>query len=167
MQRESHWEHRPISKHWRVDMADTQERAKKAAAALAGNEALFGMLNEEGASVLLEWGVEISTSVVNKTEGMDDQTADEVLSPKLKAVRTLMRSIGNWAAGQYAEPESRVGLRDKLLELFRIFESDEAASPENEALDKILNQVDETSDSQAQLILKLKQLIDKNKSRVV
>jgi hypothetical protein len=70
-----------------------------------------------------------------------------------------MRSIGNWAAGKYVEPEDRVQLRDKLLERFRTILGDEETLPTPEAMDELLNQTDDTSNKQDQLILQLKNLL--------
>ena len=140
-------------------MVNVDERVQRAVASLTGNEGLFGMLDEEAASEMLDWGINMSTSIVNKTEGLDDQSADEILQPKLKAVRSSMRSIGNWAAGKYVEPEDRVHLRDKLLEQFRIILGDEKNLPAPEDVDGLLNQAGESSNTQDQLILKLKKLL--------
>jgi hypothetical protein len=140
-------------------MANVDQRVNQAIASLTGNEALFGMLDEEAASEMLEWGINMSTAIVNKTEGLDDQDADEELQPRLKAVRSSMRSIGNWAAGKYVDPEDRVQLRDKLLERFRIILGDEERLPKPEVMDELLNQADDTSNTQDQLISKLKKLL--------
>jgi len=140
-------------------MADIGSRTQRAISELTGNEALLGMLQEEAASAMLDWGIEISTSIVNETDGLDDLMADETLLPKLKAVRNSMRSIGNWAAGKYVEPESRVQLRDKLLEQFKIISGGHTFLPSPETLDDVLNQFDDNSNTQHQLVGKMLQLI--------
>jgi hypothetical protein len=71
-----------------------------------------------------------------------------------------MRSIGNWAAGKYVDPASRVQLRDKLLENFKAIFGEEAPLPSAENMDELLNQVDDTNNPPHQLILKLKQSLD-------
>ena len=140
-------------------MANVDLRVQQAVASLAGNEALFEMLDQEAASEMLDWGIKMSTSIVNETEDLDDTAADEVLQPKLKAVRSSMRSIGNWAAGKYVEPEDRVQLRDKLLERFRTILGDEETLPTPEVMDELLNQAGDSSNTQDQLILKLKKVL--------
>jgi hypothetical protein len=54
-----------------------------------------------------------------------------------------MRSAGNWAAGQYADPASRVRLREKLLGHFATIFGEDAVLPPAEELDAVLNQVDD------------------------
>ncbi|HEX9840984.1 MAG TPA: hypothetical protein VGA72_16660 [Anaerolineales bacterium] len=127
---------------------------------LTGNEALLEMLETEAATELLNWGIELATSVVKKTEGMDEAEAEQVLLPRLKAVRQTMRSVGNWAAGKYVDPESRVQLRDNLLGYFRVIFGEDARLPSAEKMDELLHQVDDTNNTPHRLILKLKQLVE-------
>ena len=77
-----------------------------------------------------------------------------------KRRRQSMRSIGNWAVGKYIDPESRVELRDKMLERFRVIFGENARLPSIEKLDQLLNQVDDKNNTPYQLILKLKQLLE-------
>src|SRR5215217_6113926 len=101
-------------------MVDMEERVGRAIEEIAGNEALLEMLETEAAEEMLEWGKTRAISIVKQTEGMDEAEAEQVALPRLKAVRQIMRSVGNWAAGKYADPESRVQLRDNLLQYFRV-----------------------------------------------
>lgn len=140
-------------------MTDIGSRIQRAIGELTDNEALLGMLDEDAASEMLNWGIRLSTSIVEQTDGLDDLLADIKLLPRLKAVRGSMRSIGNWAAGKYVEPQSRIQLRDKLLEQFRTILGDEAQLPSAGALDELLNQVDDKSNTPHQLVLKLIQMI--------
>lgn len=139
-------------------MADLGSRIQRAVAELTGNEALLGMLDTDAATEMLDWGVKMSTSIVNETEGLDDFLADASLLPRLKAVRSSLRSIGNWAAGKYVEPEDRMDLRDKLLERFKIILGESAQLPTTEAINDLVDQVDDTSNTPHQLILKMMQL---------
>lgn len=141
-------------------MTDFTERIQKIVEELSGNEALLGMLDTDAATEMLNWGTSMATSLVQRTEGLDTIAADLALLPRLKAVRQSMRSIGNWATGKYADPEIRVQLRDKLLENFRTIFGDDAPLPESPAIDTVLNEVDDASNSPYQLILKLKQVLE-------
>lgn len=140
-------------------MANVEPRLQRAIAELTGNESLLGMLEENAASEMLDWGIKMSTSIVNETDGMDDVEADETLAPKLKAVRSSLRSIGNWAAGKYVEADDRIQLRDKLLEHFSTILGEGHTLPPTEVMDELINQVDDASNTPDQLVLKLKQLI--------
>ena len=139
-------------------MADIGSRIQRAIAELTGNEALLGMLDTDAATEMLDWGVKMSTFIVNETEGMDDFLADASLLPRLKAVRSSLRSIGNWAAGKYVEPDDRMDLRDKLLERFQTIFGESIQLPTTEAVDDLINQVDDTSNTPHQLVLKMMQL---------
>jgi len=119
----------------------------------------LGMLDTDASSEMLDWGIKMAKSIVNETKELDDILADVSLLPRLKAVRSTMRSIGNWAAGKYVEADDRLKLRDKLIENFNAIFGGNAQLPTSEAMDDLLNQVDEPSNSPHQLILKMIQLI--------
>ena len=143
-------------------MVDIEARIQRAISELTGNEALLGMLEENAAAEMLEWGIMMSKSIVNETNEMDDLAADLSLLPRLKAVRRSMRSIGNWAAGEYKKPEDRIWLRDKLLEQFKLILGDDIVLPDVETMDNLINQVDDSSSTPHQLIINMIQLIAKN-----
>lgn len=141
-----------------MDGIDT--RIKKFVDEIVGNEALLEMLDTDAATEMLNWGIATVTSLVKTTDGLDDITADLALLPRLKALRQSMRQIGNWAAGKYADPESRMQLRDKLMEQFRLIRGESASLPSAGQLDDLLGQVDDSNNTPHQLVLKLKQIID-------
>ena len=141
-------------------MDEINSRIKKTVDEIVGNEALLDMLDTEAATEMLNWGIATATSLVNQTGELDDIAADLALMPRLKAVRQSMRSIGNWAAGKYADPESRVQLRDKLLEQFHVILGESAQLPPAEQMDALLNQVDDPGNTPHQLVLKLKQIFE-------
>jgi len=138
-------------------MVEIGARLQRVIEEMTGNEALLQMLDTEAATEMLDWGIEMATSLVRRTRGMGEATAEQVLLPRLKAIRQTMRSVGNWAAGKYVDPESRVQLRDKLLENFKVIFGGEARLPSIEKMDELLNHVDNTNNSPHQLILSLKQ----------
>ncbi|HLE91861.1 MAG TPA: hypothetical protein VI753_11985 [Anaerolineales bacterium] len=141
-------------------MVDIGSRAERIVDEMAGNEALLEMLETEAATEMLNWGIEMATSLVKSTEELDQAAAEQELLPRLKAVRQVMRSVGNWAAGKYVDPASRVQLRDKLLENFKVIFGEEARLPSPEKMDELLNQVDDRHNTPHQLILKLKHLLE-------
>ena len=141
-------------------MAEIGSRVERIVDEMAGNEALLEMLETEAATEMLNWGIEMAASLVKSTEGLDEAAAEQELLPRLKAVRQVMRSVGNWAAGKYVDPASRVQLRDKLLENFKIIFGEEAPLPSPEKMDELLNQVDDTNNTPHQLILKLKHVLE-------
>ena len=141
-------------------MDGINSRIKQIIDEIVGNEALLEMLDTDAATEMLNWGIGTATSVVKGMEGLDDIAADLALLPRLKAVRQSMRSIGNWAAGKYVDPASRVQLRDKLLEHFRVIFGESKQLPSAEQMDALLNQVDDQNNTPHQLILKVKQIFE-------
>jgi hypothetical protein len=141
-------------------MADINARIQSVIGELIGNEALLEMLETEAATEMLNWGITTAQTVVSKAMELDDFAAELAILPRLKAIRQSMRSIGNWAAGKYADPESRLQLREKLLGNFRLIFGDDSRLPSTEKMDEVLNEVDDQNNRPQQLILKLKQLIE-------
>jgi len=141
-------------------MADFGTRIERVIEEMSGNESLLEMLDTDAATEILNWGIATAKSLVAKTQDLDDFAADLAILPRLKAIRQSMRSIGNWAAGKYADAASRVQLREKLLENFRVIFGGDATLPSADKLDSVLNQVDDKTNTPNQLILNLKQALD-------
>jgi hypothetical protein len=141
-------------------MADIKARVQRVVEEMLGNEALLEMLETQAATEMLNWGIEMATSLVKKTDDMDEPAANLAILPRLKEVRQSMRSIGNWAAGKYTDPASRIELRDKLLERFRAIFGERAILPSAKELDALLKQADDKNNTPYQLILKLKELLE-------
>jgi hypothetical protein len=141
-------------------MTDTNARIQSMVAGIMGNESLVEMLETEAATEMLNWGIATAKTLVSKTMDLDDFAAELAIVPRLKAIRQSMRSIGNWAAGKYADPESRVQLREKLLEYFKLIFGEEARLPSAEKLDALLNEADDKNNTPHQLVLKLRKLIE-------
>jgi hypothetical protein len=68
--------------------------------------------------------------------------------------------VGNWAAGKYTDPASRVQLREKLLEYFRNIFGEKANLPAPDRIDALIQEVDDQENSPQQLILKLKDMLN-------
>ncbi len=141
-------------------MADINARIQNVVEEMTGNEALLEMLQTEAATEMLNWGISTAKTLISKTQNLDDFAADLALLPRLKAVRQSMRSIGNWAAGKYADPANRVQLREKLLEYFRLIFGEDSHLPAAEKMDEVLNQVDDPRNTPQQLISNLRKLIE-------
>jgi hypothetical protein len=127
---------------------------------LTGNEALLQMLDTDAASEMLDWGIATAKSMLSRTREADEFAAELAILPRLKAIRQTMRSIGNWAAGKYTDPESRAQLREKLLKHFRTIFGERRELPSARQLDDLLRQVDDKNQTPHQLILKLQDLLE-------
>lgn len=141
-------------------MADLNARMERVIEEMTGNEALLQMLDTDAATKMLNWGIATAKSIISKTRELDDFAADLAILPRLKAIRQSMRSIGNWAAGKYTDPESRVQLRDKLLGHFRTIFGERRELPSVKQLDELLSQSDDKNNTPRQLILKLQDLLE-------
>ena len=141
-------------------MADLNARMERVIEEMTGNEALLQMLDTQAASEMLQWGIATAKSMIRKTGDLDDFSADLAILPRLKSIRQSMRAIGNWAAGKYADPESRIELRDKLLGHLRTIFGERRELPTAKQLDEVLSQVDDKKNSPYQLILKLQDLFE-------
>ena len=141
-------------------MADLSARVERVIEELTGNEALLQMLDTEAASEMLNWGIATAKSMISRTLERDAFAAELSIPPRLKAIRQVMRSIGNWAAGKYVDPDSRTQLRDKLLEHFRTIFGERRELPTARQMDDLLRQVDEKGVTPHQLILKVQDLLE-------
>jgi hypothetical protein len=141
-------------------MAEINTRIQSMVEEIMGNESLVEMLETEAAGEMLNWGITTAKALVSKTMDLDDLAAELAIVPRLKAIRQSMRSIGNWAAGKYADPESRVQLREKLLGNFRAIFGEDSHLPSTEKMDALLSEVDDKNNTPHQLILKLRNLIE-------
>ena len=143
-----------------LPMADIKARVERVIEEMMGNEALLEMLETEAATEMLNWGIEMATSLIKKTNDLDEPAANLAILPRLKAIRQSMRSIGNWAAGKYTDAASRIELRDTLLERFRTIFGERMILPTKAELDKLLSQADDKNRTPYQLVLKLRELLE-------
>ena len=141
-------------------MTDLNARMEQMIEELTGNESLLQMLDTSAAREMLDWGISTSKAMISKTVNLDDFAAELAIVPRLKAIRQSMRSIGNWAAGKYTDAESRVQLRDKLLQQFRTIFGERRELPSAKQMDDLLNQVNDGSQTPQQLILALQDLLE-------
>ena len=141
-------------------MPNLNARVERVIEELSGNEALLQMLDTDAASEMLNWGIETAKSMIRKTGELDDFAAELAILPRLKALRQSMRSIGNWAAGKYTDPQDRIQLRDRLLEQFRTIFGERRELPTPKQLDDLLSQANEKRRTPHQLILSLRDLLE-------
>jgi hypothetical protein len=141
-------------------MANLNARMERVIEEMTGNEALLQMLDTDAATEMLNWGIATAKSMISRTMELDDFAADLAILPRLKAIRQSMRSIGNWAAGKYTDPGSRIQLRDKLLQHFRTIFGEKRELPSAKQLDEVLSRADDKSYTSHQLILKLRDVFE-------
>ena len=141
-------------------MADLNARMERVIEEIAGNEALLEMLETDAAKEMLNWGIATAKSMMSRTREIDDFADELAILPRLKAIRQSMRSIGNWAAGKYMDPEDRIQLREKLLGNFRTIFGERRELPSPGQMDEVLGQVDDKNRTPQELILKIRDLFE-------
>lgn len=77
-----------------------KKRLEREIEGLYGNEALTSDLDDSSARQFLNWAEDRIRKIVEKTAELDDQSAEETMYPKLKAVRRMARYINGAARGQ-------------------------------------------------------------------
>ena len=137
---------------------NTEQRAARAAESILGNESLTSDLDDEAASLLLDWGLGLAKRVAHTTSHLGDDAAQEEMYPKLKAVRKLMRLANKWGANHQAldQPQRAEIFVDILKHVITIVEG-KFISPSQE---KITAFLDVKYENQAHLIRELGQFFD-------
>lgn len=80
-------------------------RRQRVADALRGNDRLTAGLSGEAAEALEEWGLALARDVVSDTAGLDDAAAEDVLQPRVRAVRRLMMAAAAATSADPADPD--------------------------------------------------------------
>lgn len=83
---------------------DLARREKRVADALRGNDRLTAGLPGDAAEALMAWGLALSRDIVSDTSVLGDAAAEDVLQPRVRAVRRLMMAAAE-AIGQPAEAD--------------------------------------------------------------
>lgn len=68
-------------------------RDKRVADALRGNDRLTEGLDGDAAAALMDWGLDMGRIVVRDTAGQSDAAAEDILQPRVRAVRRLMMAV--------------------------------------------------------------------------
>jgi hypothetical protein len=77
-------------------MSELEKRFHRVMGTLTGNESLAVSLDDDAAGELLLWGKTAAQRIVDATDGLDDELADEKMAPQLRALRLLLRAVGRW-----------------------------------------------------------------------
>jgi muconolactone delta-isomerase len=92
-------------------MSELEDRLHRVMGSMVGNESLVASLDEDAAGELLSWGKSAAKRIVDETDGMSDNIADEQMAPRLRALRLMMRAVGRWVGeAQSLDEKSRLVL---------------------------------------------------------
>ncbi len=111
------------------------QRRERVLGGLRGNDKLTTGLGTAAAAVLTEWGAAMGRHVVAETDGLDDATAEEILQPRVRAVRQLMMSVARAAADP--PPPGATPLADALRAADVVY-GQRYAAPERDAVGRAL-----------------------------
>ena len=119
-------------------MDELQRRFERAAEGILENERLTAGLDDEAAAVLIDWGLSWAGVIVIATAGMPDSEAEELLSPRLKANRRLMRYVNRWVTDDVDVPEKKLSGQNPCLTPYSVRRNRQTAGAER--LEKIYQQ---------------------------
>ena len=92
-------------------MSELEKRFHRVMGSMIGNESLAASLDEDAAGELLSWGKVAAKRIVDETDGMNDEAAEERMAPRLRALRLMMRAVGRWVGETKSlDEESRLAL---------------------------------------------------------
>ena len=143
-------------------MSELKKRFDQVMGGMTGNESLAASLDENAAGELFSWGQATVKSIVNETDGMDDNTAEDHMAPRLRALRLMMRAVGRWTGeANTLDAEARLALWERVREQARVLFGESFALP---AMDEVLAQLPPDASAQ-QVVMWLKTLFDDRKPK--
>ena len=115
---------------------DTEQRAVRAAESILNNESLTSDLDDEVASLLIDWGLTWAEQVAHNTSRLDDEAARENMEAKLKAIRKIMRLVTRWGTNleTWDEMQTMKTLTMILEQRSMIFEEDLPPTPQGKSM---------------------------------
>jgi len=106
-------------------MSELEKRFHRVMGSMTGNESLVASLDNDAAGELLMWGEIAVRRIVSTTDGMDDDAADELMAPQLRALRLMIRAIGRWVGeAQVLDEESKLALWKRVEDQARVLFGD-------------------------------------------
>ena len=117
-------------------MKDTriEQRLKREMEALYGNEGLTGDLDDQSAKPFLDWAEDHVRQIVGGTAELEDAAADEVIYPRMKAMRRIARYV-NQALSDQGEPYD---LAEKIVAQARILYGKAFVEPDINKIQSLL-----------------------------
>lgn len=143
-------------------VSELENRFHRVMGSMVGNESLAASLNEDAANVLLSWGETAARRIVDETEGMDDETAEEQMAPRLRALRLMLRAVGRWAGeADSLDDESRLALWKRAGDQARVLYGESFSLP---SMEETLAQLPGNANA-VQVVAWLKNFIEEKESR--
>jgi len=145
---------------------DVAERIKQAAQSILDNESLTADLDDAAAKELLDWGLACAKKVAQETASLQALTAETSLTDRLQATRRLMRAVSNWVVGQQEmDAASASNALSTVLEQATVIYGKKFTPPVQAQYTAFLAE-QATPGEPAQMVTKLRQLIEDNLRRI-
>ena len=120
-------------------MSELEKRFHRVMGSMVGNESLAASLDEDAAGELLSWGKVAARRIVDETEGMDDEAAEERMAPRLRALRLMIRAVGRWVGeAKNLDEESRLALWKRVEDQACVLFGESFVLP---SMDEVLSQL--------------------------
>jgi hypothetical protein len=101
----------------REPMDKLTQRINRAVENILENEALTSNLDDDAAQALLDWGIACAQMIAQSTEWLSDIEAEDAMSPRLRAIRRMMRHVNQWIPQRL-----EAGSEDNAASLAKIIE---------------------------------------------
>ncbi len=140
-------------------MSTFSQRISRAAESILENEGLTSNLDDTAADSLISWGVACARMAARATSGLNDAEAEDVMSPRLRATRRLMRRINRWIPKRlYKDAESNAASLTKIVDQATVIYGSNLTTLGSEWQDVFLNR--NLDASPTQLIVNLRASIE-------
>lgn len=139
-----------------------QRRQRRAADRILENENLTADLEDDIADPLINWGVAWASQAAGDTAGLDDEQAEDTLLAQNRAVRQVIRQVGQLAseAQDLDEESARATLAQISAQAAILRPGSEPPDSEQEA--EFLRQLPELKKEPARMVRALRSLYDHN-----
>lgn len=138
-------------------MSELEKRFHRVMGSMVGNESLAASLDDDAASELFSWGRSAAKRIVDETDGMDDDTAEEQMTPRLRALRLMMRAVGRWVGESGSlDDKSRLALWNRVGDQAQVLFGESFVLP---SMDDVLAQLPKDANA-SQVIAWLKNFIE-------
>jgi hypothetical protein len=135
------------------------QRINHAAESILENEALTADLDDVTAQALLDWGVACARMIAQGTEGLNDVEAENVMSPRLRAIRRLMRQVDQWIPQRReADVEASAALLTRIIAQATVIYGGDFIPPNSAQQDAFLRR--NLAAAPEEIITRLRALID-------
>ena len=143
-------------------MNELEKRFHQVMGGMSGNESLAASLDEGAAGELFSWGQTLAKNIVDETDGLDDGAAEEYMSPRLRALRLLLRAAARCTGeANTLDAGSRLALWERVGEQARVLFGEAFVLP---AMDEALGQIPSNANA-GQVVVWLKTLVEDRKPK--